>query len=95
MPDMELIEQLRTESARLEAFDVKHLWLFGSAARGEANPADVDILVEFNRPPGLLNYMGLKFRLEELLGKSVDLVSKSACRDRFYRQIEGDLVRVA
>jgi predicted nucleotidyltransferase len=92
---MELIEQLRSESGGLAAFDVKHLWLFGSAARGEVNPGDVDILVEFNQPPGLLNYMGLKFRLEEMLGKSVDLVSKSACRDRFYRQIEKDLIRVA
>lgn len=91
----DLIQHLQNESAGLVAFDVKHLWLFGSAARGETNPSDVDILVEFNRPPGLLNYMGLKFRLEEMLGKSVDLVSKSACRDRFYRQIEGDLIRVA
>jgi hypothetical protein len=92
---MQLIEQLQIESAQLAAFDVKHLWLFGSAARGEANPADVDILVEFNQPPGLLNYMGLKFRLEAVLGRSVDLVSKSACRERFFRQIERDLISVA
>lgn len=92
---MELIEQIQRESDRLAAFDVKHLWLFGSAARGEANPHDVDILVEFNQPPGLLNYMGLKFKLEEMLGKSVDLVSKTACRARFFRQIERDLIRVA
>jgi predicted nucleotidyltransferase len=92
---MELIEQLRSESDGFAAFDVKHVWLFGSAARGAPNPADVDILVEFNQPPGLLNYMGLKFRLEAVLGRSVDLVSKSACRERFFRQIERDLISVA
>jgi len=92
---VELIEQLRRESEALAAFDVKHLWLFGSSARGEKSPRDVDVLVEFNRPPGLLNYMGLKFKLEATLGQSVDLVSKSACRERFYREIERDLVRVA
>ncbi len=92
---MEVIERLRRESAAFAAHDVRHAWLFGSAARGEKNFADVDILVEFNRPPGLLNYMGLKFRLEEMLGKPVDLVSKAACRERFYRHIEKELVNVA
>ena len=92
---MTIIDQLREESSALRNFDVKHLWLFGSAARGEANPRDVDVLVEFNRPPGLINYMDLKFRLEEILGRPVDLVSQSACRERFRRAIAKDLVRVA
>jgi predicted nucleotidyltransferase len=90
-----ILEQLRKEHPSLSAFDVKHLWLFGSAARGAANPRDVDILVEFNHPPGLLNYMNLKFRLEELLGRSVDLVSRTACRERFRRAIAEDLILVA
>ena len=53
------------------------------------------MLVEFNHPPGLLNYMNLKFRLEELLGRSVDLVSRSACRERFRQAIAKDLTLVA
>ncbi len=92
---MELLERLRRETAYFSAYDVRHAWLFDSAARGEKHFSDVDLLVEFNHPPGLLNYMGLKFRLEEALGKPVDLVSKSACRDRFFRHIEKDLVNVA
>jgi predicted nucleotidyltransferase len=39
--------------------------------------------------------MNLKFRLEELLGRSVDLVSKSACRERFRQAIAQDLTLVA
>ena len=92
---MTILEQLRREHASLASYDVKHLWLFGSVARGEPDPKDVDVLVEFNHPPGLLNYMNLKFRLEELLGRSVDLVSRSACRERFRQAIAKDLTFVA
>ena len=92
---MDPVEKIRNEYHRLEEFDIEHLWVFGSSARGEADPGDIDVLVEFSTPPGLLNYMGLKFKLEEILGKPVDLVSKSACRDRFFKQIEKDLIDVA
>jgi hypothetical protein len=92
---MKIIDQLRRETAALAPFGVKHLWLFGSSARGEPDPRDVDVLVEFLQPPDLLAYMGLKFRLEELLGKPVDLVSKSACPERFLRRIEAELLDVA
>lgn len=92
---MDIAEKIRRESGSLAPFDVKRLWLFGSSARGEADPRDVDVLVEFGSPPDLLNYMGLKFRLEEIVGKPVDLVSKSACRPRFLRQIADDLLDVA
>ena len=94
-PTLTIVDRLRQEHAALGAYDVKHLWLFGSAARGESSPRDVDVLVEFNRPPGLMNYMDLKFRLEELLGRPVDLVSQSACRERFRQAIAKDLVLVA
>jgi len=94
-PSVTILDQLRREYPSFGAFDVKHLWLFGSVARGEPDPGDVDVLVEFNRPPGLVNFMDLKFRLEELLGRSVDLVSRSACRERFRHAIAKDLILVA
>lgn len=36
---------------------VKDLWVFGSVARGEANPHDVVVLVEFVEKRELLNFM--------------------------------------
>ena len=90
-----IVDQLRRERPALGAYDVKHLWLFGSVARGEPAPGDVDVLVEFNRPPGLINFMELKFRLEQLIGLRVDLVSRSACRERFRQAIAKDLLLVA
>lgn len=92
---MSIVDTLRSGFPALAPFGVRHLWVFGSAARAESRPRDVDVLVEFAQPPGLLEYMGLKFKLEELLGCPVDVVSKSACRPRFLTTIGRDLIDVA
>jgi predicted nucleotidyltransferase len=56
-----------------ERFGVSSLALFGSVARDEAGPeSDVDLLVEFRETPGLSEYMGLKFWLEDRLGRQVN-----------------------
>ena len=57
-------EELRTR------FGVGSIALFGSYARDEARPdSDVDLLVEFERPPTFLSYMDLIDYLEQLLGR--------------------------
>lgn len=86
------LKALRPDLARR---GVRHLWLFGSRARGVARPgSDWDLLVEFNQPPGLEDYMNLKFWLEEKLGGSVDLVSRNACKTRFIAAIQDELLDV-
>ena len=77
-------------------FAVKHLALFGSTARGEAREdSDVDVLVDFEGPATFDGYMGLKFYLEELLGKEVDLVTESGLKPRARPHVKRDLIRVA
>jgi hypothetical protein len=72
---------LRSHQAELREAGVKSLKLFGSVVRGEAGPgSDIDILVEFSRPIGLLAFVGLKHRLAELLGRPVDLVTPEALK---------------
>jgi uncharacterized protein len=72
----------------LESFGVKSIALFGSAARGEAHrESDIDILVEFDRAIGFLEFLQLQHRLEELLGKRVDLVTHAALKRQFRDQI--------
>ena len=57
---------------------VESLAVFGSTARNEATPdSDVALLVEFNRPAGLFGLLDIQYRLEEILGVKVDLVSRS------------------
>jgi len=72
----------------LKGFGVKSIALFGSAARGEAQrESDIDILVEFDSAVGFLKFLQLQHRLEELLGKRVDLVTRAALKRQFRDQI--------
>lgn len=80
------------------AHGVRRLALFGSAARGDFDPAtsDVDLLVEFaDLPPAARarRYFELLEALEQLLGRTVDLVEPAAVRNPFVRR-EIDASRV-
>lgn len=77
-------------------FDVLHLRLFGSAARDELRgDSDADILVEFNVPATYSRYTGLKFYLEDLLGRPVDLVTTKGLRQEFRSTVEEESIIVA
>lgn len=65
-----------------QRFGVKTIGLFGSWVREQASPtSDIDLLVEFDQS-SFDKYMDLKFYLEDLLGKPVDLVLKTALKPR-------------
>lgn len=56
--------------------DVRRASLFGSIVRGEdTENSDIDILVEFKGDKSLLDLVGLKQELEEILGRTVDVVT--------------------
>ncbi len=77
-------------------FSVKALSVFGSLARGEATErSDVDVLVAFERKATFDLFMDLKFYLEELLGRSVDLVTDKALRPQMRRAIDREMINVA
>ncbi|MBM4319763.1 MAG: hypothetical protein FJ125_07345 [Deltaproteobacteria bacterium] len=89
---------LRQVVAICQAHQVRRLELFGSAARGTFDPAtsDMDLLVEFvDLPPAerARRYFDLLEALEQLLGRSVDLVEPAAVRNPFVRK-EIDATRV-
>lgn len=76
------------------AYCVSRLGFFGSFARGEQTEAsDVDVLVEFSQPVGFL-FVHLADRLEQLLGRPVDLVTPDALRPNRREQILAELVDV-
>ena len=63
-------------------FSVSRIGLFGSYVRDTATTAsDIDIIVEFVHPT-YDNYMDLKFFLEDLFQRPVDLVMQETIKPR-------------
>ena len=77
---MSIIELKEKISPILRAYGIKKASVFGSVSRGDDRPdSDVDLLVELGpRIMGLIEYIGLKHKLEDILGKDVDLVSEGS-----------------
>ncbi len=77
-------------------FGVRRIALFGSTARGDAREgSDLDILVDFEKDPTFLSFMGLKAFLEDHLGHKVDLVTPDALKPRMRPIVEREAVDVA
>jgi uncharacterized protein len=76
-------------------YRVKEIGLFGSYVREEqTQTSDIDVLVEFEKPIGLLEFVGLKNHLSDLLGVKVDLVMKKALKLRIGDRILNEIVYV-
>jgi predicted nucleotidyltransferase len=87
----EILQRLKAHRDELAGMNVKRLAIFGSAARDEARPeSDVDVLVEFAGPATFNGYMDLKFFLEDLLGRPVDLVTSRSIRPGLMEKIESE-----
>jgi predicted nucleotidyltransferase len=77
-------------------FGVRRIALFGSTARDEArDDSDLDILVEFDVVPTLDAFVGLKFFLEDHVGRKVDLVTPDALKPRMRPAVEREALDVA
>ena len=76
-------------------YGVKEIGIFGSYVKEEQKEmSDVDILVEFEKPLGLLEFVGLKNHLSDLLGVNVDLVMRKALKPNIGKRILGEVVYV-
>ena len=77
-----------------EKFGVKRIGIFGSFVRGEEKAgSDIDVLVEFDETKTTFdNYMDLKFYLEDLFIREVDLVIESSIKPRLKDNIMREVV---
>jgi predicted nucleotidyltransferase len=90
----QVITKIKTNRHALKRYGVKSLALFGSTARDKMRKrSDVDVLVQFDKSTWK-NYIGLKFYLEDLLGREVDLVTPKAIKPATKPSIEKDLFYV-
>lgn len=92
----EVLERLAERRRELNELGVKSLALFGSVARDESSDrSDVDLLVEFDRPVGLLKFVRVQRYLAELLESHVDLVTLDALKPKMRRQVLAEAIHAA
>ena len=82
------------EKLILQKLGVKRIGIFGSFAWGvEREDSDLDVLVVFEEGQKTFdNYMDLKFYLEDLFGRKVDLVIEKALKPQLKDIIMKDVV---
>jgi hypothetical protein len=76
-------------------FKVNQLGIFGSYVRGEQNEeSDVDILIDYEEAPSLLQLIDLENYLSENIGMKVDVVTKNGLKPRIKQRILADVIYV-
>lgn len=91
---MQIAEIKEISAPILKRRAVRRAGVFGSRARGDASPRDIDMLVDMPRPYGLFSFLALKQELEEALGADVDLVSYSSLKPELRERILRDEVEI-
>jgi predicted nucleotidyltransferase len=71
-------------------YHVKSLFAFGSVTRDELKSnSDIDLIVDIESNDPLSysdDYFGLKFQLEELLKRQIDLLEQKAIKNKYLKQ---------
>jgi uncharacterized protein len=93
----ETMRILRAHADEIRAQGVVRLALFGSTARGEARPdSDVDLLVDYDesRMLSLIDIAGISARIEELLGRQVELADRKRLKPFLKDNILAEAIEV-
>jgi len=78
MGELQLLKQQREKILSVASeHGMVNVRLFGSVARGEETPeSDIDFLVDLEAGCSLLDLGGALIKLQELLGRKVDIVTE-------------------
>lgn len=90
----EILDVFDAHAADLRGMGVRRIGVFGSHVRGDASlGSDVDVLVAMaDELYSLLDLMGLKVYLEDLLGREVDITPEDGLRPGLRDEILGEVV---
>jgi len=91
------LAKLRPLEQRLRQQGVLALYLFGSAARDQADEtSDIDLVFDYDPASrfDLFDQAGIYLDIKDALGREVDLISRKAMHTPFRDQIMSDPVRV-
>lgn len=90
-----VLEKMEKAADVIKSYGVRRIGVFGSVVRGQATSgSDLDVLVEFSEKT-FDNYFGLKFFLEELFGRQVDLVIAEDVKPSLRPRVLGEAEYVA
>ncbi len=88
----DILASISENQHKIKTYGVTRLGIFGSVVRGEHDEnSDLDFLVEFEKET-FKSYMGLKFFLEGLFGRKVDLVITGTIKPRLRDPILSEVV---
>lgn len=90
------LEEIKNKAVPiLKQMGVTRSSLFGSYARGESKEdSDVDILVDLPRGKSLFDLVELQMKLEEALGKKIDVVTYRSLHPLLGDRILAEQVRI-
>mgnify|MGYP001559448873 CR=1 FL=1 len=84
-----IIKVIQSNTEEIKGLGVKRIGIFGSFINSAANnKSDIDVLIEFQKGKKRFdNYMELKFFLEKIFHRKIDLVIKEALKPRIKKNI--------
>lgn len=92
----EALRRLRAHEAELKALGVRHLFLFGSTARGnEREDFDIDLFVDQERGTlALFDVMEVGDRAVDILGRPADVMTRNSLHPRLKAGVEAAALQV-
>ena len=93
----QVVARLHELAPRLRARGIRHLSLFGSMARGEAEPgSDIDLLIEIDRESrfSLFDVVDLQDELEAIFGRPTHFAFASAMRPWLREEIRAEAIAI-
>jgi len=96
-PSFNTVRNLLSEniSSLKEEYPIESIGIFGSITRNDfdTEKSDVDLIVEFNGEIGY-GFIELAEKLEKLLNRKVDLVSKRALKPRHWDYLKSRIIYI-
>lgn len=93
------IDELKKKKSEIlklaDVYGVKSIKIFGSVARHQSSAkSDIDFLIEMDDNKTILDRIGFKLRLEDLLNSSVDVVLLNSLKKEIRDTLEQEALMI-
>jgi uncharacterized protein len=96
MTRSDAVSALRAQAEAIRRQGVTGLYLFGSAARGEARPdSDIDLFVDYDpKSFSFVELIRLREGLSKALGRRADLTTRESLHPLLRPEIEAEAIKI-